>query len=373
MHDKDIKFLEESFKQFYFEHFDLIHVPENANQREFGFQKFNSGMKRHISLKSDKDLHLLLMQNTPSDVYCSNARYSFPDLPMSEKDWQSAELIFDIDAKDLHLKVRDEHCCMKCNDCNEISSLQLSCPNCKSNKFSIISLTCKPCIDAVKDEVTKLHQILITDLTIDPNDVKIFFSGNEGFHLHVNNSSYQNLGSKERSELSDYIMFRGILPETLGFKRSNPQKSSFPEFDELGWRGRVSKQLYGTKSKRQETIKKIISNGYTEFQKNIEKLKDQVGTKIDPNVTIDIHRIFRLAGSINSKSSLTKVLVEDLEKFDPYTDACFFDDKQVTINANCPISFTLKNKKFGPYNNELISVPKFAAIYMICKGIASTT
>ena len=49
MQEKDIEFLEESFKQFYFEHFDLLHVPENPNQREFGFQKFNSGMKRHIS------------------------------------------------------------------------------------------------------------------------------------------------------------------------------------------------------------------------------------------------------------------------------------------------------------------------------------
>ena len=31
MQEKDIEFLEESFKQFYFEHFDLLHVPENPN------------------------------------------------------------------------------------------------------------------------------------------------------------------------------------------------------------------------------------------------------------------------------------------------------------------------------------------------------
>ena len=101
MNDKDIELLEESFKKFYFDHFNLIHVPQNPNQREFGFQKFNSGMNRHISLKTDKELHLLLMQKIPSDVYCSNACYSFPNLPMNEKDWKNAELIFDIDAKDL--------------------------------------------------------------------------------------------------------------------------------------------------------------------------------------------------------------------------------------------------------------------------------
>jgi len=31
----------------------------------------------------------------------------------------------------------------------------------------------------------------------------------------------------------------------------------------------------------------------------------------------------------------------------------------------------LKNKKYGPYANERISVPKYAAVYMICKGLAS--
>ena len=373
MQEKDIEFLEESFKQFYFEHFDLLHVPENPNQREFGFQKFNSGMKRHISLKTDKDLHLLLMQNTPSDLYCSNARYSFPNLPMSEKDWQNADLIFDIDAKDLHLDVRNEHCCIKCSDCSEISPLKTSCPKCESSKISIISLTCKSCIKAVKEEVRKLDEILTNDFSIDKNDVKTFFSGNEGFHLHVKSTSYQDLGSKERAELTDYIMFRGIIPETLGFKKFNPEKSSFPNYDDLGWRGRAAKQMYATKSKKSESVKQIISSGYTNFQKNLEEMKEQIGVKIDPNVTVDIHRIFRLAGSINSKSGLTKILVDDLEKFDPYVDACLFNDEEITLRANCPISFTLKNKNFGPYSNEITTVPRFAAIYMICKGVASLT
>jgi len=66
-------------------------------------------------------------------------------------------------------------------------------------------------------------------------------------------------------------------------------------------------------------------------------------------------------------------LVDDLEKFDPYVDACLFNDEEITLRANCPISFTLKNKNFGPYSNEITTVPRFAAIYMICKGVASLT
>ena len=71
MNELDIKFLEDSFKKYYFTHLDLIPVPERTSEREFGYQKFNSNFfNRHISLKDKKELHLLFMQNTPSDVYC---------------------------------------------------------------------------------------------------------------------------------------------------------------------------------------------------------------------------------------------------------------------------------------------------------------
>jgi len=96
-----------------------------------------------------------------------------------------------------------------------------------------------------------------------------------------------------------------------------------------------------------------------------------IGVKIDSNVTSDIHRIFRLEGSLNSKSGLTKLACESIEKFNPYTEACLIEDKPVEILANFPIEFRLKNRKFGPYMNEKISVPKYAAVYMLCKGMAS--
>ena len=63
--------------------------------KRFGFQKFNSGMTRHISIKNNKELHLLFMQNIPSDVYCSNAYYSFPNLAMNEKEWKELKLYSD--------------------------------------------------------------------------------------------------------------------------------------------------------------------------------------------------------------------------------------------------------------------------------------
>jgi len=372
MLENDLKFLEGTFKQYYFDHFDFIHIPDRSLEREYGYKKFNSGMIRHISLKTDKDLHLMLMTNVPSDVFCSNAYYSFPNLPMSEKDWKEADLIFDIDAKDLNLSCRKDHTCIKCLSCGEVSLLHDTCPKCKSNKLDLLSLTCDNCISGVKKEVLNLIKILTNDLQIDEKNVRTSFSGNEGFHLYVANSSYNQLGSKERGDLIDYIMFRRVMPERFGFKKVNPSRPSFPELDEAGWRGRVAKELFGSKSKRSKAITKIISDGYFAYQQRLEEMgKHSIGVKIDPNVTVDIHRIFRLEGSLNSKSGLAKLACENIEKFNPYAEACLIDDEPVEVSANSPIEFRLKNTKFGPYTNEKVSVPKYAAVFMLCKGIAS--
>lgn len=373
MKETDIKFLEDSFKKYYFEHFDLISVPERTSEREFGYQKFNSGMTRHISIKNDKELHLLFMQNIPSDVYCSNAYYSFPDLPMNEKDWKEADLIFDIDAKDLNLSCRKNHTVSICNVCNEVSKNSEHCLKCNSTKIEKKSLPCKNCIDSSKTEVSKLSEVLIDDLAVSEENIHVYFSGNEGFHVYVYDSQFQQIGSRERSELVDYIMFNGIIPETLGMKKYKPTSSSFPNLDEKGWRGRFANEVYGSKSKRSKEISKIVKdvNGYSLFQKILTDTSEKIGVKIDPNVTMDIHRIFRLPGSINSKSGLTKILCKNLTKFDPYTEASFLSDDSVEVFANCPIEFSLKNKKFGPYTNEKVTIPTYAAVYMVCKKLAT--
>jgi DNA primase small subunit len=371
MQEPDIQFLESSFKKYYFDHFDLINIPKRASEREFGYQKFSfNGMTRHLTVKNDKELHLMLIQNIPSDVYCSNAYYTFPNLPMNEKDWKEADLIFDIDAKDLNLSCRESHTVSICNECNEVSKNSSQCFKCNSTKLEKKSLPCKNCIDASKEEVLKLSAVLVDDLSVAKENIHVYFSGNEGFHVYVYDSQFQEIGSRERSELTDYISLRGAIPETFGMKKLKQNRALFPDFNEKGWRGRFAKQVFGSKSKRSKIITELLANGYSSFQKTLDDVSENIGVKIDPNVTMDIHRIFRLPGSINSKSGLTKIQCDDLTKFDPYVQASFLSDDSVEVFANCPIEFKLKNKKFGPYTNEKVTVPTFAAVYMICKKLA---
>ena len=371
MQEADVQFLENSFKKYYFDHFSKIKVPKRTSEREFGYQKFNSGMTRHIAINNDKELHLMLMNNTPSDVYCSNGYYTFPSLSMNEKDWKEADLIFDIDAKDLNLSCRNNHTITICANCKNISKNLSQCMQCNSNKLEKKSLPCKNCINASKKEVEKLFDVLTNDLGIFKENIQIYFSGNEGFHVYVYDLIFQKLGPRERSDLTDYILFKGIIPETFGIRKFKSDKKSFPNLDEKGWKGRFSTYLFGSKSKRPKMLTEIFDNGYSSFQKTLDNAAKNIGVKIDPNVTVDIHRIFRLPGSINSKSGLSKIQCINLTKFDPYTESSFLSDDTVEILANCPIEFRLKNKKFGPFHNEKVTVPTYAAVYMICKKLGT--
>ncbi len=360
MNNTSIKLLKSSFKKYYFEHFNLIHVPKNSSEREFAYKNFDSKIYRHIALNSDEDLHLLLMTNVPSDMYCSNAYYLFPHLSMVEKDWKGADLIFDIDSKDLKLDCRQSHTCIKCFNCNKVSSAQSRCSKCNSNKIQNITLLCKNCINEAKKEVKKLLIILTDDLGIENKNISVYFSGNDGFHLCIDNIYYQKLGSMERADLVDYILLRDMLPGTI-----NKINSLFSDIAKQGLIGRINKHL---KHKDLKTSHKVIEPN--SFDHRLENLKHILKSNIDPNVTIDIHRVFRLEGSLNSKSSLAKILCKDLKKFNPLLDACFIDNDMTKIVATCPITFTLKNRKFGPFENEDIVVPKYVATYMICKGLA---
>ena len=368
MLEKNLNLVNNAFKEYYFKNFELVEIPTRISEREFGYQKFNEGMIRHLSIKDVKELHLLLMTKSPSDIYCSNAYYSFPNLSMSEKDWKGADLIFDIDAKDLNLNCRTSHTFYSCTSCQSIAGTRSNCTVCGSTKLETISLACKNCVTESKKEVMKLLEILIEDFGIKKEEIKIYFSGKEGFHIYVVNLDYQTLGSRERADLADYIMFNGILPETLGVSKQTNSKSTLPDIDEGGWRGRIAKEMFGSKFKRTKIVHEIQSGGYFVFQAKLLDWKSKLGVSIDSKVTMDIHRIFRLGGTINSKSGFSKIVCNDLKNFDPFSDACLLDDEKVEIIANCPISFKLKNKKYGPYEKEKIIVPKHVAVYLICKG-----
>lgn len=370
--NENIKFLKDIFRKYYFEnkYFPYLYSIE---KREFGYRKFDSLVVRHLSFKNIGELEAELVRNVPLDVYYSNAYYGFPSNPINEKQWEGADLIFDIDIKDLNIPCFHEHTYYICNLCGFVNSEQKLCNNCNKGKTYDISIPCKRCFTAIKKEAAKLLEFLRYDLGIEEKFIEIFFSGNAGFHFHVNDPSMRNLDSNSRSNVTDYIIGNGFMCESIGVRKyRNGFMIKLPKSGIMnGWRKKIASSL-GINQKSELKLKHLVeaSGGYDGFRNEINRITKKFGVHIDSQVTNDIHRVFRLPGSINGKSGLTKTKCDDLESFNPNNDACMLGDSEVYINLKTKLKINLKNNNFK-LDNVLEKVPSYVAVYLVCKGLAT--
>ncbi|MDP9287090.1 MAG: DNA primase [Thermoproteota archaeon] len=377
--DKSTALLKSAFREYYFNYNKLLEIPEHLEQREFGYMPFGSGMIRHLSFRNRGELLATLIRNVPADVYCSNAFYRFPTYPMQEKHWFGADLIFDIDAKDLHLPCELSHSYFICAKCSEVSSAKSEvCESCKGTTLNQTSLPCSKCIFALKKEVRRLIAVLTTDLGIEEKSVSVYFSGNNGFHIVVSDKSFNPLDSIARSDVVSYLAGTNIMTESIGVRKSRDHTDNdflikFPKSGlSYGWRKVIADKLVIDQSSVVKLSNIVVRNGgYEGFKSELGKMAKTLGIKVDPQVTMDIHRIFRMPGTINSKSGLVKMRCNDLESFDPLDDSCLLADKEVKVNTkvSSQINFKLKGQSFTIKENNL-RLPLFAAVYLICKGLA---
>jgi len=368
-----------AFREYYFKQ-KLVEAPGNIEQREFGYSQFGiPGMVRHLSFKNAGELTAVLVKEAPSDVYCSNALYRFPTLPMQEKQWQGADLIFDIDGKDLHLPCVPSHSYPVCSNCGQASppvEKDYACPACGGKKADYVSIPCGKCIDGSKKEAARLAAFLTGDLGIAKENIHVFFSGNNGFHFHVSDDSYRPLDSQARSDLVGYLAGVGLIAESIGVRRSPGSDLAFVKFPksglDLGWRKRVAEELEISAS---STIRltNIVKEkgGYSSFKAELDRITRRLGVRIDPQVTTDVHRVFRLPGTLNSKSGLAKFRcsIDRLDSFDPFADACVLGSTKVQVRMKTHAKVRLKGQTFS-ISKEEAELPAFAAVYFVCKGLA---
>jgi DNA primase small subunit len=380
--EKSAALLKGAFREYYFKYSKLLEIPENLEQREFGYMPFGSGMIRHLSFRNKGDILATLIRDVPADVYCSNAYYRFPTYPMQEKQWLGADLIFDIDAKDLHLPCELGHSYFICTRCGEVSSAKSEvCESCKSTSLNQTSIPCDKCIFALKKEVRRLIAVLTTDLGIEKKSVSVYFSGNNGFHIVVSDKSFNPLDSVARSDVVSYLAGTNIMTESIGVRKSRDHSGNdflikFPKSGlSYGWRKVIAAKLVIDHSSVVKLSNIVIRNGgYEGFKSELGKMAKTLGVRIDPQVTMDVHRVFRMPGTINSKSGLVKMRCDDLESFDPLDDACLLGSRNVEVKTktSSQISLKLKGQSFK-IKESILEVPLFVAVYLICKGLVEVT
>jgi len=375
--EKSAALLKSAFREYYFNFSKLLEIPEHLEHREFGYMPFGSGMIRHLSYRNRGDILATLIRDVPADVYCSNAYYRFPTYPMQEKQWLGADLIFDIDAKDLHLPCELGHSYFICEKCFQVSDAKFEvCNSCHSSPMNQTSLPCNKCMSALKKEVKRLVAVLLDDFGIEEKTVSVYFSGNNGFHIVVSDNSFNPLNSEARSDIVSYLTGTNLKTESIGVRKGNGSSGSdflikFPKSGiSYGWRKLIADKI-GIDQASIIKLTNVVqrSGGYDGFKAELGKMAKTLGVKIDPQVTMDIHRIFRMPGTINSKSGLVKMRCNDLESFDPLNDCCLLGDSEVkVITKISKINFRLRGQSFRIRENNL-KLPLFAAGYLICKGL----
>jgi DNA primase small subunit len=380
---KTITAIKKAFREYYFNHSKAIEEPLRIEQREFGYMHFGqAGMVRHLSFKSIKELDAILVREAPSDVYCSNAYYRYPtQQPMQEKQWLGADLIFDIDGKDLGMPCVPSHSYSFCTNCGYVSTPEkdeerssYSCPSCSCQKADYVSLPCNRCIDGSKKEAKRLMDFLLGDIGLQHSAINIYFSGNNGFHVHINDDAYTSLNPQARSDLVGYLSGTGLMLESIGVRKSNTEDLFSIKLPKsglaYGWRRRIAEKLKIDMTSAIK-LKNIVNQhgGYNAFKVELERLARNIGVRIDPQVTTDVHRVFRMPGTINSKSGLSKVKSRDLYSFDPFVDACVLGDGILSVRVKTPVKLKLKRNSFN-ISKEVAEIPAYAAVYLMCKGLA---
>ncbi|MFQ5887812.1 MAG: DNA primase catalytic subunit PriS [Candidatus Hydrothermarchaeales archaeon] len=286
--------------------------------REFGFDHDGSGPKdRYNQFKDMTQLEAFLKNRSPFAVYSSISYYKEP---ANRKGYEKAELVFDIDAKDLPVK----NCCSQGEVCNT-------------------------CLETAKDFVLNIEEILKNELGL--NNIHFIYSG-RGYHIRILDDDIMNFTDTERAYILDYIS-GSTLPKrsaerdpwllskghTRIFKdrvKWTLKNMSLKDLEDIEGIGRITaRELFEAKDKiireidetegslKAEHPFKMLEDilkekRYAQFLEYITRLNASV---LDAKVTVDVKRILRLPSSLHSKVSMKCMEIDNIERFDPLRDA----------------------------------------------------
>jgi len=375
------------------------------DKREFGFILFREGMLRHKRFGNKGELETFLRNIAPSDAYYSCAYYEDPEAEMDKKGWLGADLIFDIDADHITThcgKVHDEWICASCGFAGKGITPE-TCPACMSQKFEVKTWPCEVCLDSARAETMKLLDMLTQDFGFSEKEVRTFFSGHRGYHIHVESEAVESLDAVARKEIVDYVCGLGFNAIAYGLGAKGAHEMRNLNLSDFGRGGRVARGIYDfILNAEQEDykgielkpniIEAIMKNkdvilrrwgemghfggvkgiGFETWRKIAEFCAKFQSAKIDTVVTTDIHRLIRLPDTLHGKTGLKKIEfpVSDIEDFDPFKSAVAFEKGTVTVFVSNAPEFRLGNEIFGPYKSQRIELPTAATVLLICRGRA---
>jgi DNA primase small subunit len=358
LNDKTIGALKQAYREYYYKGGDEIEFPDQVESREFGYIPFGGGMVRHLSFRSRGEALVEILKQSPSSVYCSNARYEHPAKPIEEKGWLGAELIFDIDATDIPTACKKGHDLWYCDRCRASGKLPRppKCPKC-NGPCAEFHGTCEVCLEAAKDHAKRVVGFLVNDFGVDGEGISIYFSGNRGYHLQVLDERFDPLDQQARAEIADYVRGASLpLSQTLAssLRRRPPNGPKG-----AGWTRRITTYVDDRRQAYGGTLQKLVSEAIASQR-----------AMVDSSVTTDIHRVFRLAGTLHGDTGMSKMKVKSIDMFDPQEGPVVLGARPVKLAVSFYPRFRMKHKDFGPYlGPETVELPTYAAVQILTRGL----
>ncbi len=260
----------------YYESLEVV-LPDDFILREFAFQKFKTKVFiRHKTFQSLSQVKEYLIKETPYNAYYSVALYRDPAAErMEDKSLIYAELFFDIDSDSL--------------------------PGCKPTTYAMLEgpeldYVSPECIEAGKREQLKLLDVLKEYFGFSKNEIRMYFTGNRGFHTIVrpNDEDWLKLNSVQRRELVNFLKL--LEAEKLLSKK-------------------------GKSAVRVTALKRRV---FKEFEKlrigsvNEKELIQMCRIYVDELVTPDLTKLARIPKTLNGKSGLPSIPISneaELQKF----------------------------------------------------------
>lgn len=394
----DAQLVQQLFRIFYEKDYVDVFQPFSFERREFGYMPFGQRvMVRHLSFKSFDELRKTLVREAPLHVYRSAALYQYPQAPMEEKGWLGAELIFDIDADHLETGCKPGHDYYVCLSCGRRTGEKTQrCGVCGGETVEV-KMVCDTCLEKTKQELLKLIDFMENDFGL--SSFTVSFSGNRGYHLAVEAKEVLELGRDARQEIVDYVTGSHI---DIRFHGLPPSSTYAPDYSDPGWRGRVARgvrrivleadgderlgrllgprQLEELRSMsslwRERPRWELLKQGgrSQQLEKLVSLSVDDAASHIDTVVTTDVHRLLRLADTLNGKTGLRAMVVsrDMLEEFNPLRDAVALpEEPTLTVKVFHSPRYMLGENVYGPWENQAQKLPAYAAVYLLCKGLAT--
>jgi DNA primase small subunit len=380
-------YLKDKFQEYY-KNADIT-LPPRFTSREWGFLRWKGGiMNRHVNFRTIKEVKTYLARIAPAHCYHSVAYYKDPSKnTMVDKEWQGADLIFDLDAD--HLPEMEDV---------------------KKGKIPFSKL-----MGYIREQTYRLVvDVLLGDFGLSEEDLLITFSGGRGYHVHVRTPELLTLPSGARREIADYLTGKGLdLNKILidagytkeypirgkGIERKNLGIEKLPKKDAKGWQGIITRYIHHTlddlreknddDDEKKTIMKKFgVSNDMLDFKDNNDNIFNKLPktpkrlfvkialkeTAIHPDepVTGDIHRLIRLPGSLHGGSGLKVTTMDSkkLERFDPMKDAIAFGNNLVKIRSIVSHPVTMGDGLATLKPESVAELPEMAAIYFMARNWA---